>query len=230
MSIWSDLWELFFPRCCVLCGARLSQGEEHVCLSCLAKLPKTHLHLYAENDMEKSFWGKFPIVRASAYFHSAKGGDVRRLLYELKYYGNCRIGHFLGRCMAMDLQRNGFFQGIDYIIPVPLHRKKLKERGYNQSEKLAEGISSVTGIPMLSGVLVRMQQAESQTRKGSYERWLNVQDVFECASLKELEGKHVLLVDDVMTTGATIVACADALSGVSDLHISVLTLALAGHS
>lgn len=230
MSIWNDLWELFFPRCCVLCGARLSQGEEHVCLRCLAGLPKTRLHLRAENDMEKAFWGKFPIVRAGAYLYYTKGGSVRQLLYELKYYGNSRIGHFLGRCMATDLQRSNFFQGIDYIIPVPLHKKKQKKRGYNQSEVLAEGISSVTGVPVFRGLLVRSQQTESQTRKSSYERWVNVKDVFECVSLKELEGKHILLVDDVMTTGATVVACADALSGVACLRISVLTLALAGQS
>ena len=230
MSIWNDLWEFFFPRCCVVCGTRLLREEEHVCVKCLAGLPRTCLHRRAQNDMEKAFWGKLPIVRASAYFYYSKGGDVRRLLYELKYYGNYRIGRFLGRCMAADLQRDGFFRNMDGIIPVPLHKKKERERGYNQSEMLAEGISSVTGVPVLRGLLVRCQQAESQTRKGSYERWVNVKDVFECVSEKELEGKHILLVDDVMTTGATLVACADALSGVSGLRISILTLALAGES
>lgn len=230
MGIWNDLWELFFPRCCLLCGARLSKGEEHICSKCFAGLPRTGFHRCPDNDMEKALWGKLPIGRAAAYFFYAKGSDVARLLYELKYYGNYRIGRFMGRCMAADLCRDDFFRGIDFVIPVPLHGKKKRMRGYNQSEMLAEGISSVTGIPVFRSLLVRAQYTESQTHKGSYARWMNVKDVFACMDAEMLSGKHVLLVDDVMTTGATIVSCADALSGVPGLRISVLTLALAGNS
>ena len=180
--------------------------------------------------MEKCLWGKMPVERGSAFLHYAKGGDVRKLLSELKYQGNAKLGLFMGRCMARELLASGFFEGIDGIMPVPLHRRKQRMRGYNQSRMLAEGISAVTGIPLWDSLLVRTQFTETQTRKGSYERWLNVRDVFECPSPEVMAGKHVLLVDDVMTTGATLVACGDALREVKGLRISVLTLAMAGHS
>ena len=130
--------------------------------------------------------------------------------------------------MANELRASGFFQGIDCIVPVPLHEKKERQRGYNQSEMLANGISSVTGIPVFNNLIVRTRQTETQTHKGRAARWENMQDVFGCTSPEAFQGKHILLVDDVMTTGATLVACADALLGIPNLRISVLTLALAG--
>lgn len=230
MSLWSDIWHFFFPSCCLICGRMLLVGEEHVCFRCLSGLPRTRMHLCKENEIEKSFWGKFPVERASAFLYYAKEGDVKKILVDLKYDGNADIGRFFGRCMAREIRPSGFFEGIDGIMPVPLHPKKQRMRGYNQSRMLAEGISSVTGIPLWDSLLVRTQFTESQTRKGSYERWLNVREVFGCLSLESLEGKHILLVDDVLTTGATLVACADALCEVGGLRISVLTLAWAGHS
>lgn len=230
MSLWSDLWKLFFPQSCLICEKTLLEGEEHLCFRCLVGLPRTHMHLQPENEVEKCLWGKMPVERGSAFLHYAKGGDVRKLLSELKYQGNAKLGLFMGRCMARELLASGFFEGIDGIIPVPLHRRKQRMRGYNQSRMLAEGISAVMGIPLWDSLLVRTQFTETQTRKGSYERWLNVRDVFECPSPEVMAGKHVLLVDDVMTTGATLVACGDALREVKGLRISVLTLAMAGHS
>lgn len=230
MSIWNDLWELFFPRCCTLCGERLPKDVKHLCFKCLSGLPRTQFHGQVDNVMEKNLWGKLPLGRASAYLHYSKGGDVSKLIYGLKYYGNERLGYFLGQCMAIELLSSGFFQGIDYIVPVPLHEKKKRKRGYNQSEVLAQGVSEVTNIPVSANLMVRNQYTDTQTRKGSYDRWMNVKNVFECTSVKELENRHILIVDDVMTTGATIVACADALSCIPGLRISVLTLALAGES
>ena len=226
MTLLTDLWQLFFPRCCLLCGQRLLKGEEHICFRCLVALPRTHLQ--KENELEKSLWGKLPIERANAFLFYAKGGDVRKLLFDLKYYGNADLGHFLGRCMASELLPSGFFNDIDYIVPVPLHARKQKKRGYNQSEVLAEGIASVTKIPMDKHLLIRNKDIETQTHKGNYERWENVRNVFECLSPEKLSDKHILLVDDVLTTGATIVACADALGKIPGLRISVLTLAWAG--
>ena len=230
MSIWIDLWELFFPRYCVVCGRRLLKAEEHLCVRCMTRLPRTRLHLQADNKMEKDLWGKMSLGRASAFLHYTQGDDSRKILYELKYYGNSRLGIFLGRLMANELRASGFFQGIDCIVPVPLHEKKERQRGYNQSEMLAEGISAITGIPICRDWLVRIRYSDTQTRKGNYERWMNVKDVFECKAGDVCDGKHILLIDDVLTTGATIVACADALSRLPHLRLSVLTLALAGES
>ena len=228
MNIWIDLWEFFFPRCCVVCEERLARSEEFLCFKCLSSLPRSNTQI--NKEMEKGLWGKIPVERAHSFLYYTKGGDVRKLLYELKYYRNPKIGHYLGRCMAEELVPTGFFDGIDYIIPVPLHKKKQETRGYNQSEQLAAGISSVVGCEVLDNVLIRVKQTDTQTRKGHYERWINVKDVFDYVPSRDLSGKHILLLDDVFTTGATIVACADVLKQIPDLRISVLTLALAGEN
>ena len=230
IALLNDVWEFFFPRYCVVCGKRLLLGEEHLCLDCLCVLPRIRFRNLENNEIAKLLWGKMPIERASAFLYYSKGGDVRELLFQLKYYGNQKIGYFMGRCMAKELISTGFFGGIDGIIPVPLHDKKRKSRGYNQSELLAEGISSVVRIPLLKDVLRRKQYTETQTHKSNYERWNNVLDVFEGVSFERLSNKHVLLVDDVLTTGATLVACADAFRGVEGIRISVLTLAWAAES
>ena len=230
MSIWTDLWELFFPRCCLLCGSPLEHGEKVLCFSCLAGLPRTGFHLLEDNRVECNFFGKFPIERATSFLYYTKGGDVRQLLYELKYHGHKEVGEVMGRTLAAELLSSHFFEGIDLIIPVPLHRRKKRQRGYNQSECLAGGISAVTGIPIYADIIARGRYTETQTHKGQYERWENVQNLFVCSSPELLENKHILLVDDVLTTGATIVSCADALQDIPGLRISVLTLALAGES
>lgn len=230
MGLLNDVWEFFFPRYCVICGKRLLLGEEHFCLECLCALPRIRFNNLEDNEIARLLWGKMPIVRASAFLYYSKGGDVRELLFQLKYYGNQQIGYFLGRCMAKELLPTGFFEGVEGIVPVPLHSKKQKSRGYNQSEILAEGIATVVEIPVLKDVLRRKQYTDTQTHKSNYERWNNVMDVFECTSIERLPYRHVLLVDDVLTTGATLVACADALKGTSELRISVLTLAWAAES
>lgn len=230
MSIWTDLWNLFFPHGCLLCGKQLVPGERVLCAKCLSELPRTRFHLCKDNAVERNFWGKFPVERATSFLYYAKGGDVRQLLYELKYHGNQEVGEVMGRVMAAELMHSRFFDGIDLIVPVPLHRRKERRRGYNQSECLARGISAVTGIPVDTKVVIRNRYTDTQTHKGQYERWENVRNLFDCVSPERLEGKHLLLVDDVLTTGATLVSCADAFHGIPGLRISVLTLALAGES
>lgn len=228
MGLWNDLWRLFFPQCCLICGKRLSEGEEHLCFRCLSGLPRTQMHVQRENEVEKRLWGRVLFEKAGAYLYYTKGGDVRKLLFELKYYGNVGLGHFLGRCVASEWLPSGFFKGVDVIVPVPLHPRRQKERGYNQSAVLAEGIASVTGIPLCEDLLFRRKYHETQTRQWNYGRWLNVENVFEVSASETFRGKHVLLVDDVLTTGATLVSCTDALSRIPDLRLSVLALAMAG--
>lgn len=221
---------MFFPRYCVVCGKRLCREEYGLCISCLSVLPRTKMHMQVDNEMEKNFWGRLPIERASAFLFYSKGGDVSKLLFELKYYGNYQLGIVLGKCMAEELKNSGFFQNIDAIVPVPLHPNKKRIRGYNQSEVLAKGISSVLDIPIFTDVLKRSQNTMTQTRKSRFGRWINVDDAFECFNAEIIKGKHILLLDDVVTTGATIVACSDALKEIQGLRISVLSLALAGET
>lgn len=218
---------LLFPNCCVVCGDNLAVGEEFICTKCNVRMPRTNFHLQKDNEVERRFWGRISIETATSYFYYSKGSDYRRILYELKYHGCKELGEVMGRHMATELFSSGFFQGIDLIIPVPLHRKRRKSRGYNQSEWIALGISNTTGIPMDVCGLVRNLANSTQTRKSVFERWENVQGIFKNQTPQAFSGKHILLVDDVLTTGATLLSCADALSESSDVKISIVTLALA---
>lgn len=177
--------------------------------------------------VELLFWGKFPLERATSFFYYRKGSDFRRILHLLKYGGQKEIGAIMGRYMAAELIESGFFQGIDVIIPIPLHETKQRIRGYNQSEWIARGIAAVTGIPVDTEAVVRRKYTETQTRKSIFERWENVEGIFELHHAESLIGKHVLIVDDVLTTGATTVACASRIMEVEGIRISVLTLAVA---
>lgn len=223
----TDVCDFLFPRACCICGNSLLHDEKYCCTSCLMALPRTNLHLIEDNEIEKNFWGKINIKRATSFLYYSKGGDVRQLLYELKYHGNKYIGEFLGRVMASELIDSGFFDGIDCIIPVPLHKKKLHKRGYNQSEWLCKGISQVTSIPIRKDIIRRVSQTETQTHKGMYERWSNVNQAFQGEDVSSLNNLHILIVDDVLTTGATIVSCCDSFKDIKSIQISVLTLAIA---
>ena len=163
MSIWTDLWNLFFPHSCLLCGRQLISGERVLCLKCLSGLPRTQFHLRKDNIVECNFWGKIPVEHATSFLYYAKGGNVRQLLYELKYHGNQEVGEVMGRMMASELMCSHFFDGIDLIVPVPLHQRKKRLRGYNQSECLARGVSVVTGIPMDTKVVIRSRYTDTQT-------------------------------------------------------------------
>lgn len=225
-----NLWELFFPRCCLLCGKPLVSGEACICTGCLSQLPRTKFHLLKENEVERNFWGKFPIGRATSFLYYIKEGPTQQLVHDLKYHGYKEVGETMGRIMAAELSPSGFFEDVDLIHPVPLHLHKEQQRGYNQSERLAAGLSSFTGIPVCRHAIQRIKHTETQTRKSNDERWANVQKIFSCSAPEALAGKHILIIDDVLTTGATIVACSDALRNVPGIRISVLTLAVAGYS
>lgn len=190
-------------------------------------MPRTHYETCPGNPVEQMFWGKIPVERATSYFFYNKGSDFRFILHQLKYHGCKELGEAMGRMMACELLRSGFFETIDCIIPVPLHEKKQQLRGYNQSEWIARGISVATGIPVNTTAVVREKDTETQTRKSMSERWENVSGIFVLLQPALFVKQHILIVDDVLTTGATTVTCASVFNEVEGIRISVLTLAMA---
>jgi len=218
---------LLFPKICVACADALEQNEEYICLKCLYHLPKTDFHNVSENEMEKRFWGKVPIERATAFFYFSKNSSVQKILYQLKYRGNKEIGESFGKYLGIELSRSADFRNADVIVPVPLHAKRLRKRGYNQSEWIAKGIAKQWNKPLDVDNLYRAIENPTQTNKGLYERWENVNDIFKLKDNTTFRNKHVLLIDDVMTTGATIEACANAILQSENAKVSVITLAIA---
>jgi len=225
ISFWSRLLDLISPRTCVVCGCRLSVSEETICGKCNFHLPRTGFqHEPYENIMAKTFWGQIPIERAAALFYYEPHAETANILYELKYKNHPEIGEVMGRLMAREFQPEGFFDGIDGIVPVPLARKRQRQRGYNQSYELAKGVSEVIGLPIFNKVIKRCLFEGSQTSKGRWERNENVENVFQLTDGECICGKHLLLIDDVITTGATVIACAKELVKAGNVKISVLSL------
>lgn len=225
ISLLTRLFDLLSPRKCPGCGRRLTTAEWPVCDSCMLGMPLTpFLHAPERNRMARVFWGVVPLERAAALFFYEAGTEPAMIIHTMKYHGQRQLAEQFGELLAKRLSAADFFQDIDAIIPVPLTRQRQRERGYNQSEYLARGISRVTGLPVMLHVLRRELFRGSQTHLSAVERWKNVEDAFRLTDGRELRGKHVLLVDDVMTTGATLTACATALTGIPDIRISVATL------
>lgn len=228
MNSWLDsFFRLFFPQTCTICDGALPHGEERLCLKCHIGLPRTGYYLKENNPVEKLLWGRMPTERASSFFFYERGSDFRHVLYNLKYKGDHEMGRIMGRQIAVEMKESPFFEGVDIIVPIPLHKKKEKQRGYNQSERIAIGISEITGIPVNSVSVKREKYTESQTRKSVFQRFENVETIFSVSNPGGLEGKHLLLVDDVMTTGATVISAGDALRQIPGVRLSVLTLAVA---
>ena len=224
-----SILNLFYPRVCAACGEVLLKDEETVCLKCRFLLPKTGYENHADNPLAQSFYGRVRFHAVTACYFFAKSGKVQHLIHQLKYKGNKEAGVFLGQQLGETIKDAPLFQGIDYLIPVPLHPKRERKRGYNQSLMIARGISEVTGIAIGDKYLVRAVNTATQTKKSSEERFKNVKDIFEVRFADELKGKHVLLVDDVLTTGATLESCAHQLENIPDITISAATAACAGN-
>lgn len=225
ISFWHRLLDLISPRLCVVCGERLAMTEEIICGKCNLHLPRTGFHRDAyENDMAKLFWGQLPIERAAALFYYESHAESANIVYELKYKNHPEIGEVMGRLMAKEIMASGFFDGIDGIVPVPLAKKRQRQRGYNQSLEIARGISEVTGLPICNQMVRRTIFKESQTSMGRWERNENVEHVFELADASAVRGQHLLVVDDVVTTGATVIACAKELVKAGGVSVSVLSL------
>lgn len=222
------LLSLLFPDLCCGCHRHLQPGEAQLCSSCLYELPYTDHHLHAENRMLKQFWGRVPCTAAMAMLYFKKGGRVQQIIHHLKYSNRPDLGIRLGNLLGEKLSISPAFKNIDLLIPVPLHKKRERQRGYNQSACIAEGIAQVLQVPLSSKHLLRKAATSSQTKKGRYLRFENMSSAFEICRPEELKGKHLLLIDDVLTTGATLEACATVLLGTSPEKISFATIAFVG--
>lgn len=220
-----DFLALFFPDLCAACGTTLFKNEQVICINCIHQLPVTNFHKDPENKLAKQLWGRFRFIQASSFLYFRKGGSVQNIMHQLKYNNRPEAGFRLGQLYGYQLKGWKNWINPDLIIPVPLHPIKLKQRQYNQSDHIANGIASVLNIAVLTDGLQRMENTETQTKKSRFMRYENLKDVFVCKDIKTLIDKHILLVDDIMTTGATIEACSLRLLEVEGTAVSIVTIA-----
>ena len=219
-----NIFYLFFPNYCTYCGVDLVVNERELCLKCRFELPLTHFTELKDNPVEKMFFGRIPLEYATALLFYREKGITQQLLSKLKYKGNQNIGIFLGDWIAHELKNSKRFPPIDYILPVPLHPKKLKKRGYNQLSTFGESISKVLDVPFNNRLLIRKSITDSQTLKSRIDRFKIVKEIFYLTDTSYLKNKHILLIDDVITTGATIEACAIELLKTKNIKISVVCM------
>jgi len=222
----NSLLHILFPHVCDGCGSDIVDEESSLCMKCIAEMPETNFHLHANNPVEKIFWGRLPIISATAQYYFVKESLMQRLMHQLKYKGNKELGKQLGRLMGYELQKTNRFNKPDYLIPLPLFASKEKRRGYNQATVLCEGIAEVMNIEIARDVIVRTQHTETQTKKGRIERWQNMEGKFEMTKPGKIQNKNILLVDDVITTGATLEACGHELLKASP-KLSIVSLCYA---
>ncbi len=221
------LLDLLYPRSCLVCQRALVQGEKHICLHCLHTLPRTDYHLVKNNAVAQLFYGKATLQNAFGWFFYTKGSPYRSLIYAIKYHNEQRAAHYLGWLYGKELVASGIYIDIDYIVPIPLHPFRKWKRGYNQSELIANGIAEALGATVQTSWVKRTKNTASQTQKSVYERWHNTQSVFQLSPQHQFVNKKILIVDDVITTGATLLACAQLLEEVEGVEISILSLAVA---
>lgn len=224
-----SLLHLAFPHVCEGCGTDNLQTEHLLCLRCLDTLPKTNFHLHANNPIEKIFWGRIALASATAQYYFTKESMMQHLMHQFKYKGNKEVGIYLGKLMGWAMAESNRFSTIDVLIPLPLHKSKEHKRGYNQATTLCEGISSVLNRPVWKNIVIRPEQTETQTKKGRIQRWQNMKGKFELVNDTAIEDKHVLLVDDVVTTGATLEACGQELLKAKNIQLSIATLCFSFH-
>ena len=226
-EIKNSFLHLLFPHVCTGCGNDMINEESMLCMRCLADMPETNFHIHANNPAEKIFWGRLSLLSATAQYYFTKESLMQQLMHQLKYKGNKELGWQLGRLMGKDLKQTNRFQNISALIPLPLFPAKEKRRGYNQATILCEGIAEVMKVPILKDVIIRTQHTESQTKRGRMERWQNMEGKFQIVHPENIRNKHLLLVDDVVTTGATLEACGRELFQAKDIKLSIATLCYA---
>ena len=220
-----NLFNLFFPDVCLTCKLQLANNESTICTHCRHDFPLTEFTNYPNNLVEKSFIGRIPIIEATSLLYFHKKGKSQQLIHELKYKGHQEIGSLLGNWLGDEILESNRFKKLDYIVPVPLHPNKLKKRGYNQLTKFGEAISEKLRIPLISNKLIKVGSTETQTLKGKIGRWRNVQELFKLIDTSFFENKHLLLIDDVITTGATMESCCNELLKTHGVKISIAVMA-----
>lgn len=223
----NSIFGLFYPEICEVCSQNLMRGEKVICLICLQKLPRTGYHLLKNNPFEQRFWGKADIERATAFYFFNKKSNFQRLLHKLKYSNGKNIGVKMGKYAAAEISESADFRHFDYLIPVPLHPNKLRERGYNQSLCIAQGLAEILAVEIETDNLYRAIENPTQTKKSAYERWTNTKGIFAVKTPQLFENKHLLLIDDVLTTGSTLIACVEAIKSVCNAKVSIFALAAA---
>ena len=223
-NIKEALLHLAYPQLCAVCGSDVLPRNALLCLSCLEALPQTHFHLHQHNPIEKVFTGRLPLLHATAQYYFTKESGLQHLLHQMKYRGAQELCVYMGRLMGQQLAAGNWINNVDALVPLPLFAQREKQRGYNQSALLCQGMADVLGKPVYKDAIIRSTATESQTRKNRVARWQNMEGRFSVANEAKIKDKHMLLVDDVVTTGATLEACGRALLAVPGTQLSIATL------
>ncbi|HNX22321.1 MAG TPA: phosphoribosyltransferase family protein [Bacteroidales bacterium] len=226
-QILENLLSFFYPKLCISCGNALRQHETFFCLGCLQNLPETEFHKIDYNPLIYNFMGRVRVENVFSFLFYRKGNCVQDILHEIKYKGGKELAEYLGYLYGVDLIQCNHLEDIELIIPIPLHKRKEKKRGYNQSEWIAKGLSRAFNKPYSNEILIRKDYTETQTKKGRFKRWENVKNVFEVTHQDAIKNKHILLCDDVLTTGATLEAAIAQFVNIEGVKVSVVTLAAA---
>jgi len=221
-----DFVNLLYPAVCHICEAELLKNEHLICTSCLHDLPVTSYHLDNENPVKKVFYGRVKIRKATALLHFRKKAGVQHLIHDLKYRGHREIGIYLGKWLGEELSAIPEWQNIDVVIPVPLHKTKLKQRGFNQVEDFGKEIAKAIHAEYLDDILLKVSSTQSQTLKGRLSRWGKLEETLDIRNPEKVLNKHILIVDDLVTTGATLEACAHKLLEIPGVELSVATMAI----
>ena len=222
-----NLINLFFPKVCLACTSAMADNEEYICTNCRHDLPVTNFHLDNSEEVNKLLYGRVKIENGTALLRFHKKGIVQHLIHNLKYKGHQEVGEFLGAWLGEELKTIDEYQDIDIVIPVPLHKRKQRKRGFNQVEKFAKEIADSLNAQYSDSVLIKISNTKSQVNKSRLARWTDSNEIFSVQNLGDIKNKHILLVDDLITTGATVEACANQLLKAKNIKISVATMAIA---
>lgn len=225
-EIKDSVLHLLFPHICTGCGSDILHEESVLCMRCIDAMPETNFELHPNNPVEKTFWGRLPLAGATAQFYFTKESLMQHLMHQFKYKGNKELGMQLGKIMGEQIKKSARFEA-DILVPLPLFAPKEKRRGYNQAAILCEGMAEAMNLPVLDKIISRPRHTETQTKKGRIERWKNMEGKFILSDADAIKNMHLLLVDDVVTTGATLEACGNELLKAENVRLSIATLCIA---